>query len=71
MLKDKDPPKPLYFPIVLTAEDGTQLYGSCLTFYERMSPQEIHKLYQAFHSSEGTHTRQRRQLLKKAVSSSR
>lgn len=54
VLKERDPPKPLYFPVVLTAEDGTQLYGSCLTFYEQLSSQEIQELYNVFYSGEGS-----------------
>lgn len=52
VLKDRDPPKPLYFPVVLTAEDGTQLYGASLTFYEQLSAAEVQDLYHTFYTGE-------------------
>lgn len=52
VLKDRDPPKPLYFPVVLTAEDGTQLYGASLTFYEQLSAAEVQDLYNTFYTGE-------------------
>ncbi len=49
LFMEHNPPKPLFFPIVLTAEDGAQLYGSCLTFYERLDPSEIEEIYRSFY----------------------
>ncbi len=57
VLKDRDPPKPLYFPVVLTAEDGTQLYGASLTFYEQLSAAEVQDLYNTFYTGEGSSPR--------------